>query len=76
MIVHILDSVHKEERFSQGSSGKKKLLSYKEKFHLVKKFLDLRAHKERNRSYQYKMSLVEEAKLKKEQTRLAMMKKQ
>ena len=49
---YVLDCIEKEQRLNQGSTGKKKTLSYKEKFRLVRDFLDLRANPQKNRLFQ------------------------
>ena len=43
-----------------GATGKRKLLSSKEKNRLIKEFLDLRAAPHKNRFYQQKRAALEE----------------
>jgi len=47
------------------------MLSFKDKFHLLRNFLDLRANPHKNRIFQYKKTMFEESKSKNETIRLA-----
>ena len=66
LIKYCMDSIAREEKLSMGATGQKKLLSFKEKFRLLRDFLDMRANPHKNRLYQMKKTLIVE-KIKKEE---------
>ena len=51
LIKYVMENIKKEERMNLGTSGTKRMLSFKEKLHLLTKFLDLRANPHKNRMY-------------------------
>lgn len=52
LIKYVMDSIKKEENLNMGATGTRKLLSFKEKFRLMRDFLDLRANPHKNRVFQ------------------------
>lgn len=46
-----MDSIEKEEKLNMGATGVKKMLSFKEKFLLLRDFLNLRANPHKNRMF-------------------------
>lgn len=60
LINYVIDYINKEEKLSMGATGKRKLLSSKEKNRLIKDFLDLRAAPHKNRFYQQKRATMDE----------------
>ena len=65
LIRYVMDSIAKEEKLSQGASGKRRMLSGKERVRLLLEFLDIRANPHKNRTFQHIMTLIEENKKKK-----------
>ena len=51
LIKFVMDQIENEEKLSMGLTGKRKLLSFKEKFRLMRDFLDLRANPHKNRVF-------------------------
>ena len=52
LIKYVMDSIEKEEKLNMGATGVKKMLSFKEKFLLLRDFLNLRANPHKNRMFQ------------------------
>lgn len=61
LIMYVMDYITKEEKLNTGATGKRALLSSKEKNRLIKDFLDLRAAPHKNRFYQQKKAALEDA---------------
>ena len=51
LIMKMMEFISKEERLAMGATGKKAMLSSKEKNRLIKDFLDLRAAPYKNRFF-------------------------
>ena len=51
LIKYVMDSIEKEEKLNMGATGVKKMLSFKEKFLLLRDFLNLRANPHKNRMF-------------------------
>ena len=60
LIMKMMEFITKEERLSHGATGKKAMLSSKEKNRLIKDFLDLRACPQKNRFFQQKKAETED----------------
>lgn len=60
LIKYCMNSIAKEENLNIGTTGIKKMLSYKEKFILLRDFLDKRANPQKNRVYQMTKARVQE----------------
>ncbi len=58
LIKYVMDCIEKEERMTTGATGKRRLLSFKEKNKLIKDFLNIRAHPEQNRLFQAKQAKI------------------
>ena len=66
-----MDSIAIEEKLNVSSTGTTKLLSFNEKFRLMRDFLDFRANPHKNRVFQQLKTTIEENRDKKERERLA-----
>lgn len=62
-----MDCIAKEENLNIKVNGIKKMLSYKEKFILLRDFLDKRANPRKNRVFQLTKAKIEENKKKEEE---------
>ena len=60
LIMKMMEFISKEEKLAMGATGKKAMLSSKEKNRLIKDFLDLRAAPYKNRFFQQKKAETED----------------
>ena len=54
LIKYVMDCIEKEEKLTVGATGKRRLLSFKEKNKLIRDFLNLRSAPHKNRVFQAK----------------------